>query len=227
VPGWTPFALSDTRHQSRYLSDSGRLFFDSHDALAPQDVNGTQDVYEYEPAGVGDCTGSSSTFSETNGGCVAPISSGISGEESAFLDASKTGGDVFFLTVGKLLAQDFDNANDIYDARECVPRSRCYPVAPASPPPCTTGDSCKPASSPQPSVFGAPASATFAGVGNFTQVSRPPAVKQRGLTRSQKLARALKSCHGRHRRKQRVACEKQAHRRYGKASRSASKRSRG
>jgi DNA-binding beta-propeller fold protein YncE len=225
VQPWTTFAAGRTRYQSRYLSDSGRLFFDSHDALAPQDVNGTQDVYEYEPAGVGDCTVSSSTFSETNGGCVAPISSGISGEESAFLDASGTGGDVFFLTAGKLLAQDFDNAYDIYDARECVPRSRCYPVVPAVPPPCTTGDSCKSAPSPQPPVFGAPASATFSGVGNFTAVPKP-AVKQRGLTRGQKLARALRACHRKRRHRRRVACEGQARKRYG-ASRSASTRSRG
>ena len=40
---WTAF------YQSRYLSDSGRLFFNSSDALVPQDVNGTEDVYEYEP----------------------------------------------------------------------------------------------------------------------------------------------------------------------------------
>ena len=45
-------------YQSRYLSDSGRLFFDSSDALVPQDANGTEDVYEYEPAGVGSCTSS-------------------------------------------------------------------------------------------------------------------------------------------------------------------------
>ena len=54
VPPWTRFADGESRHQSRYLSDSGRLLFDSHDALVPQDVNGTQDVYEYESVGVGD-----------------------------------------------------------------------------------------------------------------------------------------------------------------------------
>ncbi len=37
-------------------NDPGRLFFNTADALVPQDANGTQDVYEYEPAGVGSCS---------------------------------------------------------------------------------------------------------------------------------------------------------------------------
>lgn len=52
VPGWTPYALQVAVYQSRYLSDSGRLFFNSSDALVPKDVNGTGDVYEFEPVGV-------------------------------------------------------------------------------------------------------------------------------------------------------------------------------
>ncbi len=38
------------------MSNSGRLFFDSPDALVPQDINGLEDVYEYEPTGEGSCT---------------------------------------------------------------------------------------------------------------------------------------------------------------------------
>lgn len=173
VPPWTRFDLSETRYQSRYLASSGRLFFDSHDALLPQDVNGTQDVYEWEPAGVGSCTATSTEFSARSGGCVSLISSGTSNEESAFLDASETGGDVFFLTAAKLVPQDFDNANDIYDARECVPQSRCILPPPAAPPACSNEASCRPAPAVQPSIFGTPASGTFKGTGNVT----PPAEK--------------------------------------------------
>jgi hypothetical protein len=213
VPPWTRFNLGEVRYQSRYLSDSGRLFFDSHDALVAQDVNGTQDVYQYEPAGVGDCGSSLATFSERSGGCVALVSSGESSEESAFLDASETGGDVFFLTSAKLVSQDFDNAYDVYDARECDPRSRCILVAPVGPPPCSTGDGCKLAPSPQPAIFGSPASATFSGAGNVAPAGPAPAVKQRGLTRGQKLARALRACH-RKKGKRRAVCERQARARY-------------
>jgi hypothetical protein len=214
VPPWTDFNVTRARYQSRYLSDSGRLFFDSHDALVSQDVNGTQDVYEYEPPGVGACYLSRSTFSERSGGCLAPVSAGTSNEESAFLDASETGSDVFFLTSAKLSSQDFDNALDIYDARECSSQSPCIAPAPLMPPPCVTGDSCKAAPSPQPEIFGSPSSATFAGAGNVTRSVATPGVKPKGLTRAQKLARALRACH-RKKGMRRAACERQARKLYG------------
>ena len=77
VPGWTSFGGASL-YQSRYLSDQGRLFFNSSDALVPQDINGTEDVYEYEPVGIGDCSVVSATFGKTSGGCVDLISSGTS-----------------------------------------------------------------------------------------------------------------------------------------------------
>jgi hypothetical protein len=56
------------------------------------------------------------------------ISSGESAQESAFLDASESGGDVFFMTTAKLAPpQDFDHAYDIYDAHECTSASPCIP----------------------------------------------------------------------------------------------------
>lgn len=33
--------------------DDGRVFFNSFDALVPQDIDGREDVYEWEPEGVG------------------------------------------------------------------------------------------------------------------------------------------------------------------------------
>jgi WD40-like Beta Propeller Repeat len=143
VPAWTPYNAGAALYQSRYLSDSGRLFFNSSDALVSQDVNGTEDVYEYEPPGVGDCTSASVSFSSSSGGCVSLISPGTSSEESGFMDASATGGDVFFLTAAKLAAQDRDTALDIYDAHECMAGSPCFTPPSAQPPVCDTGDSCK------------------------------------------------------------------------------------
>jgi hypothetical protein len=203
--------------QSRYLSNNGRLFFDSNDALVPQDVNGTEDVYEYEPTGVGDCTAAVPTFSERAQGCVALISSGTSNQESAFLDASEEGGDVFFLTTAKLLPRDFDNQTDIYDARECTVEKTCFASQPVPPPPCDTGESCKPAESSQPALFGSPSSATFAGVGNVASKSAVASVKRRPSARSQKLSRALRVCARRKNRKRRIACQRAARRRYGQA----------
>jgi hypothetical protein len=196
-------------YEPRYMLDSGRLFFDSHDALVPQDVNGVGDVYEYEPGGEGGCAA-------TNSGCVALLSGGTGPEESAFEDASASGSDVFFVTADKLAPQDVGNEYDMYDAHVCSTEAPC-PASVASSPPCTTADSCKPAISPQLGVFGVPASATFSGAGNLVPPASVP-VKPRAkpLTRAQKLAKALKTCRRKAKRK-RAACEKQARRAYGPA----------
>jgi hypothetical protein len=216
IPGWTPFSLDESRYQSRYLSDGGRLFFNSDDALAPQDVNGAEDVYEYEPPGVGTCTTSQATYSERLDGCQGLISSGASSEESAFLDASETGGDVFFLTKAKLVPEDFDTSLDVYDAHECTSQASCFPVASVAPPACETGETCKPAPTPQPPIFGAPSSATFLGTGNVVVPSGVKVVLgSKSLTRAQKLARALSVCRKSKRRKQRAVCERKARSRYG------------
>jgi hypothetical protein len=174
VPGWQQYAPSKQLHQPRYLSDSGRLFFDSSDALVPRDVNGNEDVYEYEPSDVGDCTSASAQFGVHSGGCVDLLSSGQDARESAFLDASESGGDVFFVTAAKLVSQDYDSALDVYDAHECTSASPCAPVAAPAPPPCVTGDSCKPAPTPQPTIFSSPPSATFSGPGDITPVASTP-----------------------------------------------------
>jgi hypothetical protein len=166
------------QYQPRYLSDSGRLFFNSSDALVSQDSNGLMDVYQYEPSGVGSCTGTSRTFNERSGGCVDLLSSGTSSQESAFMDASESGADVFFVTAEKLVSEDYDTAGDIYDAHECTASVPCR-AAPVSPPPCTSGDSCKAAPSPQPEIFGPAPSATFSGTGNVIAEAKKSGVKRK------------------------------------------------
>jgi hypothetical protein len=165
IPGWTPMALERAGYQSRYLSDSGRVFFNSPDSLVPQATNGLMDVFEYEPGGVGGCETSSDSFSASSDGCVGLISSGSAAEESAFLDASEDGDDAFFLTSSRLVPGDRDTAFDVYDAHVCSAAEPCSTEV-AQAPPCETADSCRVAPLPQPSVFGAPASATFSGAGN-------------------------------------------------------------
>jgi DNA-binding beta-propeller fold protein YncE len=182
IPGWTSWSTENSVTQAPYLSDSGRLFFNSVGPLVAGDVNGRADVYEYEPAGTPGCAGASrgestsQVYSAAAGGCVGLISSGTSTEESAFLGASASGGDVFFLTDSRLASQDYDNAMDVYDAHECTAAAPCAPPTPLAPPPCGTGDACKPAPTPQPAVFGAPSSETFTGAGNPAPPP-PPAVK--------------------------------------------------
>lgn len=220
VPGWDEIG-DGASYQPRYLSDDGRLFFDSPEALVPQDTNGLEDVYEYEPPGVGSCGSADATFSERLDGCVNLISSGTSSAESAFFDASENGEDVFFVTSSRLTASDYDTNYDLYDARVCSAASPCA-AAPVTSPPCTSGDSCKAAPSPQPEIFGPAPSATFSGTGNVTALPAARTVKPKSLTRAQKLARALKACRNEKSAKKRAACDRQARksnatRRTGKA----------
>jgi Tol biopolymer transport system component len=217
IPSWSPGYPS----QPRYLSDSGRMFFTSPDALVPQDTNGLEDVYEYEPAGVGSCGSGNVTFSERSGGCVSLISSGQSASESAFMDASESGDDVFFLTSAHLSPADYDTVYDIYDAHVCSDSLPCT-NAPVSSPPCTSGDSCKAAPSPQPTIFGPAPSATFSGAGNVSASPPKSRVAGKSLTRAQKLGRALRACGKRRIKRKRVLCERQARKQYAaKQSRKA------
>jgi hypothetical protein len=230
VPGWTSNELSSAIYQSRYLSDNGRLFFDSADGLVPEDVNGKEDVYEFEPVGVGGCSeevaDASWVFVASEGGCVGLISLGTSAEESAFLDASAAGGrngdgdegggDVFFLTASQLAPEDVDQAFDVYDAHECSTGWSCASAPPVAPSACSPAETCQAAEAPQP-VFGVPPSATFSGTGNL--VPAPPVAvvkpKPRVLSGAEKLAAALKACRKKTARRKRAGCEKRARRAYG------------
>lgn len=222
IPGLSPLdAGGDSVREPRFLDPAtGRLFFNSQDALVPQATNGLENVYEYEPTRVGSCTSSEEGFSDTAEGCISLISSGTSNTESAFLDASADGSDVFFLTSAKLVPQDIDGAFDVYDAHACSEASPCIPPSPVSPPACTTADSCRAAPTPQPTIYGLPSSATFAGAGNASPPALKPVVSPKSLTRAQKLSRALRTCRRRSKKhkKQRATCEARAKRAYGSAA---------
>jgi hypothetical protein len=197
VPAWTRRAGPTPIYQPRYLSDSGRLFFNSADALLPQDTNGTFDVYQFEfPQGPGQpasnsCTPTLSTYNPTSGGCVSLLSSGTSPEESVFLDASESGNDVFFLSGARLSAKDVDDAYDVYDARV----GSGEPAA-VKPPSCE-GDACQsPVQAPNDPT---PGSLTFHGLGNFAPPLGQPAKKTVKCAKAKKLshAKARKPSHGR------------------------------
>ena len=217
IPGWTPENITSALVQSRYLSDEGRLFFNSPDGLVPQASNQKENVYEYEPSGLGSCVSAS-------GGCVSLISSGTSGQESAFIEATSDGSNVFFVTEAQLSPQDTDTAYDIYDARVCTPSSPCLTPAGSPPPECSTSDTCRPASPAQLAPSGPSGTAVFSGPGNIVAATPTQkvlgttvVVKPKPLTRRQKLVKALKSCRRSHTKskRRRVACERRARRLYG------------
>jgi len=146
-------------------------------------------------------------------GCVALISSGVSGNESAFYDASESGDDVFFTTTGKLVGADFDKGYDLYDAHVCSASVPCSPQV-VTPPPCSSGDSCKPPPSSQPPLFSAPPSATFKGNGDLVTEPAPSAVEPKGASQSAKLTRALRACKKLRNARRSASCQRSARRRY-------------
>jgi hypothetical protein len=224
IPGWTLQSLNFALYQSRYLSNSGRMFFNAADALVPQDTNKVEDVYEFEPPGVGDCSTASSTFSLASAGCVNLISSGTSTEESAFLDATENGDEVFFLTASRLTSSDVDGAFDVYDAHVCSASSPCV-ASPLPPAPACDGDACQNPGSPPNDTT--PGSLTYHGP--ESPVAQAPVAiakpKAKPLTRAQLLARALKTCKKDKVKKKRSECEKQARKKYGAKASKAKKRS--
>ncbi len=84
IPGWTTQNLISAIFQSRYLSDDGRLYFNSPDELVPAALNHKENVYQYEPSGVGSCE-------SPTGGCISLLTPGTSNKESAFIEATPSG----------------------------------------------------------------------------------------------------------------------------------------
>ncbi len=149
---------SQSQYAPRYLSNGGRLFFETSEALVPSDTNSQADVYEYQSAH------------------LYLISGGTSSKGSAFIDASESGNDVFFLSRQQLVPQDDQEGTlVIYDARVAGGFA-----APSPPPPCTTVDACRTPVSPQPSIYGAPSSQTFSGAGNLA----PPETKPKATSKA-------------------------------------------
>jgi hypothetical protein len=191
-----------TTYQPRWVSaDGARVFFDSTQALVPQDTNGVLDAYEWERDGEGTCTEPE--------GCDFLLSSGSGGTASYFVDASTSGDDAFVVTRDRLVVQDRNEDYDLYDARVGGVNVVSSSAG------CASG--CQGAAAP-PVGSGAPASATFAGAGNLTPLipggETPVKAKARPLSRARLLARALKACAAKPKRA-RAVCERQARRRYG------------
>jgi len=166
--------------QARYLTDSGRLYFDSQDSLSLADTNeGVEDVYQHEPEGVGDC--------KREDGCLSLISAGREAVDSNFLAADETGKNVFFTSRDRLVQRDKDELIDLYVAREGggiaaeteTTRSECQ------------GEACQPAAfAPSDPT---PGSSSFTGPGNVKQsASKPRCPKGRRLAQRKGKPRCVK-----------------------------------
>lgn len=177
VPTW-----SAPYEQPRYIDDSGgRVFFTSFDSLVPRDINGKQDVYEWEAPGAGSCVASSPSFHRANHGCLTLLSTGVSSDASYFLDASANGDDAFISTRQRLVTRDEDERFDVYDVHvgggepNGGSSSACQ------------GEACRP-SVGAPAGPAVPGTTSFAGGGNLK-----PSHGRRRCGRTSRRARAAAS----------------------------------
>jgi hypothetical protein len=161
---------------SRGVSEDGsRVFFDTPDALVPQDVNGQRDVYEWE------------------NGIRYLLSSGTGRWSSYFLDSSASGDNVYFSTIDNLVAADNDGGYDVYDARV----GGGFPL-PTPPVPCA-GD-CQGAPTPPPAPLSAATEAAVAN-GNVTpapEVQSSKTAKPKTRSRVRKKKKPRKRTRGKH-----------------------------
>lgn len=140
--------------QTHWVTDDGRVYFNSPDQLSPSDVNQSYDVYEYDH------------------GSRELISTGTGGQDSLLLGIGPDGKDVFFATNDSLVDADFDNGDqDIYTAR--VGGGFASPEGEAAP---CVGDACQ-ASTPLPDLKSA-GSMALNGRGNDVARAAPQRCKR-------------------------------------------------
>ena len=155
-------------------ADGRRAFFQSREGLVAADLDGVQDVYQWEDEGVGDC--------KRSGGCVSLISSPQSGRDEYLWAVSASGNDVFFLSPDLLVEADRDETPSIYDAR--VGGGFAPPTPPAGE---CLGEACQPAAeAPQDAT---PAAAAFHGAGNVAEQRSCGAIARRAAKLSRQARR--------------------------------------
>ncbi len=176
-------------YRPQFMSDGRYVFFNTVEALVPQDTNGVVDAYEYD------------TVTER----LSLLSTGTGEDGAWFVEASADGHDAFVVTGQKLSRWDPDKLVDVYDARV----DGGLPEPPVLGVPCV-GDACQGTPSAAPSFNTA---SGFSGLGNPSFATTAVKAKTRAKP-SSRLRHALAVCHRKPKRK-RSGCERVARKRYG------------
>jgi hypothetical protein len=142
--GYSPAAPNRPAPRGAMTDDGGSVVFTTADALAPNDTNGTIDVYLWHDGRVS-LISSGKPSEDNNFQRGSYASFGVSGPfAEAFI--SPSGRDVFFTTTAQLISSDVDTVMDTYDARV----DGGFDLS--TPPKCS-GDGCQnPPSAPPPAT---------------------------------------------------------------------------
>ena len=128
----SPLADASLPSRGLGLTEDGRVFFNTTDALVMRDTNGKLDAYQFKQSG----------DPQENGNSL--ISTGFSAFPSSLLTVTRDGTDAFFFTREELVERDANGqAMKIYDARA---GGGTFIVPP--PAPCAASDECHGPSSP-------------------------------------------------------------------------------
>jgi hypothetical protein len=196
---------TDQFHREMHLvghNGQALVFFTSVDALAPGAIVGDVNLYEWTHGQVFRIT-------TEPPGLNALVEEGK--RTVGFMDfvgASSDGTDLYFVTPSQLTWEQQNEGYGVYDART----GGGFPESPASPAACDPNSeaSCQGPSPQSPQSPGA-ASTLLNGPGNVTSgSSKPSLATPKPLTRTQKLAKALKACHAYKTKSKRSLCEKRA-----------------
>jgi hypothetical protein len=166
--GDSPETDVEASQNGLYLTDDGRPFFSTEDALVHGDTNRALDVYEY-------VDGRPQLITPGTGETRKPQGS-LSSLQSApgLVGVSADGVDVFFSTYDTLVRQDHNGLFlKFYDARTGGGFS-----APAPPPPCEAADECHATPSPTPPALQAGTGAKV--VGGNAPVAKKKKKKSQG-----------------------------------------------
>ena len=152
--------------QGLFMSNDGRTFFSTEEALVPKDTNEVEDVYEYvegRPQLI--TTGTDSADKAGN-------EEGVTGFKGGLAGVSSNGINVYFSTRDTLVPQDENGQyTKFYDART----DGGFPFEKPAPP-CESADACHGAGSSPPAPV---ATETAANLGNGDNSTPEPQSKQR------------------------------------------------
>ena len=168
-----------------FMSDDGRVFFATKEALVPQDTDGIRDVYEYTEGRARLITTGTGDRDSTGG--LGNVSFFFGNTQTGLESVSRDGTDVYFTTYESLVPEDKNGSFvKVYDART----NGGFDYTPDLGP-CAAADECHGAGTEPPSPPEIATGGSLGAGGNLSQ----------NLTRSQK--RHQKRHHRKHKRHRR------------------------